>query len=80
MTLKDFVYLDEIQQKEAISDGTHIATRYDEYHSIFLYQIEGFYVEVFYHREQNMIRRFKPFKSVERLRPYLRQIDISALI
>jgi hypothetical protein len=79
MTLYHFIRLDEMEQQEALWEGTHIGTRYDEEHNILLYQIDGFYVEVFYHRNLNVIRRYRPFKSVDQLKPYLRQIDISEL-
>jgi hypothetical protein len=59
MTLYQFIALDEMEQQEAIWEGTHIGDRQDEEHNILLYQIDGFYVEVFYHRELNVIRRYR---------------------
>jgi hypothetical protein len=51
MTLYQFNMLDEMEQAEAVWSVTHIGERQDEDHSILLYQIDSFYVEVFYHRE-----------------------------
>lgn len=79
MTLSEFRALNETEQKEAVCEGVHIGTRYDEDHDILLYQIDAFYVEVYYHRECEVIRRFRSFRNTEQLTPYLRQIDISAL-
>lgn len=79
MTLYDFIALDEMEQQEALWTGTHIADRQDDEHNILLYQIDNFYVEVFYHRELNVIRRYRPFKSIDQLKPYLGQIDISGI-
>ena len=79
MNLSDFRVLNEMEQKEAIRESTHVGTRYDEDHVILLYQIDSFYVEVYYHREYEVIKRFRSFRSTEQLKPYLRQIDISAL-
>ena len=79
MTLRDFIAMDEMEQQEAIWEGIHIADRSDEEHNILLYQIDSFYVEVFYHREYNVIRRYRPFIETEQLKPYLGQIDISAI-
>jgi len=79
MTLYQFIAMDEMEQQEAIWEGTHIGERKDEEHNILLYQIDSFYVEVFYHRELNVIRRYRPFKSVNQLKPYLGQIDISKI-
>ena len=67
-------------KQEALWEGTHITDRKDEEHNILLYQIDDFYVEVFYHRELNVIRRYRPFKSVDQLMPYLGQIDISKIM
>jgi hypothetical protein len=79
MTLYDFIALDEMEQQEAIWKGTHIGDRQDEEHNILLYQFDNFYVEVFYHREYNVVRRYRPFTTTKLLEPYLGQIDISGL-
>lgn len=77
MTLYQFNQLDEMEQAEAIWEkGVHIGERTDDEHKILLYQIDGFYVEVFYHQEYNVIRRLRSFKSVDQLRPYLDQIKL----
>jgi len=65
-----------MEQAEAVWNGTHIGERFDEEHSILLYQIDGFYVEAYYHREYNVIRRFRRFSSVTQLEPYLNSISI----
>ncbi len=76
MTLYQFLALDEMEQQEAIWDGVHIADRDDGEHKILLYQIDAFYVEVYYHKEYNVIRKYLPFNSTERLAPYLEKIKI----
>jgi hypothetical protein len=70
MTLYQFNMLDEMEQAEAVWNGTHIAERKDAEFDILLYQIDGFYVEVFYDREYNVIRRLRSFLSTEQLTPY----------
>ena len=79
MTLYQFNALDEMEQAEAVWSGVHLGERQDEEHSILLYQIDSFYVEVYYHREYNVIRRIRSFSSLDQLAPYLSQIDISEL-
>jgi len=76
MTLFQFLALDEMEQQEAIWEGVHIADREDEEHRVLLYQIDSFYVEVFYHKEYNVIRSYRPFSSTEQLAPYLHQMQI----
>ena len=63
-----------MEQQEATWEGTFIADREDEEHKILLYQIDRFYVEVFYHKEYNVIRRYRPFASTDQLEPYLDKI------
>lgn len=76
MTLYQFLAMNEMEQQEAIWQGVHIADREDEEHKILLYQIDSFYVEVFYHVEYNCIRRYRPFASTDLLEPYLEKMII----
>jgi len=48
MTLYEFNAMDEMEQAEAVWDGVYIADREDIEHRILLYQLDNFYVEVFY--------------------------------
>jgi hypothetical protein len=77
MTLYEFNALDEMEQAESIWDGVFLGDRKDSEHRILLYQIDDFYVEVFYHIEYNTIRRFRSFSSTNQLDPYLNQIDLT---
>ncbi len=77
MTLYQFNRLDEMEQAEAVWDGAFVADREDYVHKILLYQIDSFYVEVFYHKEYNVIRRFRSFSSTEQLKPYLEKIKLN---
>lgn len=79
MTLRQFNELDEMEQAEAVWSGVHIGERQDDEHTISLYQIDGLYVEVFYHREYNVIRKIIALSSTEQLTPYLGQISIREL-
>ncbi len=83
MTLYEFNVSDEQEQAEAVWDGVHIAEREDSEHKILLYQINGketFYVEVYYHKEYEVIRKFRSFKSPNQLEPYTKQIDLVKLL
>ncbi len=80
MTLYQFIAMDEMEQAQAIQEGTFIADRHDAEHRILLYQIDCFYVEVYYHSEYNVVRKYKPFASGDQLQPYLNKIDISEFI
>ena len=76
MTLYEFIAMDEMEQQEAIWEGVHVGDRDDGGHRILLYQFDNFYVEVYYHKECNVVRRYRPFSSTNPLEPYLNQIDI----
>jgi len=64
MTFQEFNQLDEMEQQEAIWEGTLVADTEDNEHKILLYQIDSFYVEVYHHKEYNVIRKYKPLASV----------------
>ena len=80
MTLYHFNARDETQKADIIWSGVHLGYRLEGDHNILVYQIDGFYVEVYYHRGFNAIQRFRSFSSVEQLAPYLENIDIYELI
>jgi len=72
MTLYQFNALDEAEQQEALWEkGVHIAERDAGEWRLILYQIEAFYVEVWYQREDNYILKYRSFLSMEQLEPYL---------
>jgi len=78
MTLYQFNFLNESQQAETLwENGEHIGEREDHALTIALYQIDSFYVEVFYDQKQNAIKRFRSFSSIEQLRPHLEQINVN---
>jgi hypothetical protein len=77
MTLYQFNLLDEDHQANIVwNAGIHIDERKDKDLTILLYQIDAFYVEVYYHQEQNKIIRFRSFSSTEQLQPYLEKIFV----
>jgi len=77
MTLDEFNTLDEMEQAEAVWDGVFVADREDEEHKILLYQIDSFYVEVFYHKQHNVLKKFSAFSSINQLDIYLDKIDLT---
>jgi hypothetical protein len=81
MTLYQYKALQEKEQAEVLWEcGVHLGERSYEDHKILLYQIEDFYVEVFYHQEQNRLVRLRSFRNVDQLRPYLERMDITQLL
>ena len=80
MTLYQFNALDERTQAEMVWNGAFVGKRNDETHDILLYQVDSFYVEVYYHRANNLISHMRPFSSTDQLSPYLQHIDISNML
>jgi hypothetical protein len=81
MTLDNFDNLSLEEQINIVKDeGVLVGQREDKVHSMFLYQLHSFYVEMAYNKSDRELWRIGPFDHPVMLRPYLDQIDISALI
>ena len=81
MHFNEFLQLNETEQVELLwYNGEQIGRRKEDDYLILLYQVEGFYVEVFYHRKNRVIKKYLSFDcSDRRLQPYLEKIDISPI-
>ena len=81
MHFNDFLQLNETEQVELLwYNGEQIGRRKEDDYLILLYQVEGFYVEVFYHRKERMIKKYLSFDcSDSRLDTYLEKVDISPI-
>jgi hypothetical protein len=78
MTLYQFNELDETEQIEAVWEyGVYLAGRQNREHKLILYQIDAFYAEIWYHAEDNDIRKLRAFSSTSQLEPYLKNMDIT---
>lgn len=80
MNLYQFNALDEMEQAEAVWSSPHIGDRQEDEHNILLYQVDSFYVEAWYHREHNVLVKFRSFASTDQLEPYARQINLASLL
>ena len=45
-----------------------------------LYDLHGYYVEVYYEKGSNMIKQINCFTSLKKLDPFIKQINIDKLI
>src|SRR5436305_15234807 len=80
MHFYDFIQLNETEQIEILwYNGEQIGRRKEEDYLILLFQVEGFYVEVFYHNKERVIKKYVSFECLDRLEPYLENIDISSV-
>ena len=69
-----------LEQVENLWSGKHIATKHDKNHDILLCQIDGFFVEVYYPKENDTLRKFEPVANRNQLLFYRNQIDINRLL
>ena len=73
--------LDEIEQADIIwESGVMIGKRTDAYYNVLLFQVEGFYAEIYYHSHFNVIIKIKTFSSTDQLEPYLQAIQLDELL
>lgn len=81
MTHNEYERLDEFGQVEVLfNQGIHIADRADDKYCMILFQIDDFYVELYYHLERDTLKKLRSFKHTRFIEPYLDQIDLSELL
>jgi hypothetical protein len=78
MTLYEFKLLSEREQLDLLQvEGTYIGKRKEGELTVLLFQLEGFYIEIFYKKHRSHILKVRSFTSTLPLEPYLHQIDIT---
>ena len=81
MTRDEFTILNETRQAETLLErGIFLADRLYKNFSIFLYQLDDFYVEVYHNLRFDIMQGMRCFGDDEALQPYLESIDISGLV
>jgi len=76
VTLSQFNLLDENQQTNVIWSGTRVATRREEEHEIVLFQIDGLFVEVFFNRTIEVVRKIEAIENINQLLIYLKPYEV----
>ena len=71
MTLCEFNLLDEKEQAKAVWAGARVAKRHDKEDEIVLFQIDGFFVEVFFNSTYDVIRKIEAIENIDQLLLYL---------
>ncbi|MCW3074784.1 MAG: hypothetical protein JWP69_1853 [Flaviaesturariibacter sp.] len=80
MTLIYFKQLATDQKKTTVlRHGTFLSEKNYGLFRTMLYQVDGFYVEVYFTRFSKAAVWYRSFDSIKNLQPYLQQIDISSL-
>ncbi len=77
MQIKEFKYQTKQTKTSLLAcHGVFLARRSEGAFAVFLFQVEGFYVEMFYDETEAEIGYIRSFSSVEELTPYLNAIDL----
>lgn len=80
MTLLYFKNLTKNQKRTTVlRHGAFLSEKSYGLFRTMLYQLDGFYVEVYFTRFSKEALWFRSFDSTKNLQPYLQQIDISSL-
>ena len=80
MTCTFFDQLSEAKQTDVIWEtGVLLDRRTESFYNILLFQIEGFYTEVWYHSHFNVIIKIESFSDTDRLEPYLKSLSLDSL-
>ena len=80
MNLTQFRSLPKDQQAQLTKHkGVHLFGRTTKYALVKLYQVDGFYVELYYDKKMAFISIINSFDTTDRLQPYLQLLDVSEL-
>jgi hypothetical protein len=81
MQLKDFSVLEQIAQQEIVLDeGIYLSSRMHMDYTVLLFQLDSFYVELFYPKDKDKCVIIKGFEDTDELEPYLKRINITPLL
>ena len=81
MTLNQFNQLSaEGQRQTVLLNGVFLAAHETRHSIILLYQVDGFYIEVFSCKKEQAIVMVRAFESTEQLEPYLDEIDVTEMV
>jgi len=78
MKIQEFKQLDYTGRMAATSNGVCVAGRDENKFKVLLYQLNDFYIEVYYHKFYNFISKFVAFDAHELPELYLERIKIPA--
>jgi hypothetical protein len=81
MTLYDFSLLTRSEQIDVLyRHGVYIGKSKKTVHTIVLYQIDTFYIEIIYKKYRCFVDRVHAFNSTAGLDAYLEDIDVEELV
>lgn len=80
MTYEQFCSLPKDIQRNVVKHcGVFLFGRTGVGVNVKLYQVESFYVEIYFDKKMSEVIRLKSFEDTKHLEPYLRMVDVSEL-
>ena len=81
MTLSEFILSDEMVMKETVlHHGVLVAKRRITDNLVFLFQMDGYYVETICSMKSKSVNEYRAFRNINALTPYLEEISIDHLL
>ncbi len=81
MKLSDFILLNEEEKKLAVLHlGVLVGKRSVKDQMVFLFQLNGYYVETFCNNQHKKVEEFRVFRNVRWLNPYLDSISLDDIM
>jgi hypothetical protein len=77
MNSDKFTMLDEAQKTEAVLNATFLADRLTDQYYVRLYNLDNFYVEVFFDDRTHTVEKFRAFEHTLFVLPYLEEVEIA---
>jgi hypothetical protein len=79
-TLSDFQSIPEQKQQLALQKAVMLADHEEGEYTIYLFQLDSFYVEVYCHKEDPLPGRYYVFNCTDRLEPYFTNMPIDLIL
>ena len=76
MTIQEFIAMDYEGRLNTALRAVCVAGRDESVFKVLLYQLNSFYIEVYYNKIHHYISELKPFDSTDQLDPYLERLAI----
>ena len=81
MTLHHFNALNQEKQRRLVlQKGVYLTGRRTRDFTVLLFDVDGFYIEVYFYTATNKVFLIKSFDHTDLLQPYLNTIDIKFLL
>jgi len=77
MNSNDFTQLNEAKKIEAVLNATFLAERQTEQHYVCLYNLDNFYIELYFDDRTHEITKFRAFEHTLFVMPYLEDVEIA---